>query len=116
MSLTKNEIKGSVGNATSIKCVVSNPLPVSYNWTKNLNPIHYSDNIRMYNNSLVVKPLTLDDFGVYVCHVTNIAGYANYSITFVQAPEMDDTSKYFKANKHIYLYKLNTDCICPNCH
>ena len=75
-------------------CLATNPLPVNYKWTKDGDEVHDSDNVKVHNNILVVTPRQRKDFGVYVCHVSNIAGNATYEIELVQRAKMNVSCKY----------------------
>ena len=75
-------------------CLATNPLPVNYKWTKDGDEVHDSDNVKVHNNILVVTPRQRKDFGVYVCHVSNIAGNATYEIELVQRDKMNVSCKY----------------------
>ena len=88
-------------------CLATNPLPVHYKWTKDGEEVHDSDNVKVHNNILVVTPRQPGDFGVYVCHVSNIAGNASYEIELVQRAKMNITSKYTASLfrlRHIFVF------------
>ena len=82
--LTRRKVSTRLGTPASLACLTTNPLPVQYSWSKDEEVVHNTENLKVHNNILVVKPMQPKDFGAYVCHMSNIAGSTNYSITLVQ--------------------------------
>ena len=93
-ALTRKQVDSSLGNRANVMCLATNPLPIHYKWTKDGEEVHNSDNVKVHNNILVVTPRQRKDFGVYVCHVSNIAGNATYEIELVQRAKMNISCKY----------------------
>ena len=69
------------GSPANLACYATNPLPINYTWTKDGNYVTNGVYVTLHHSLLTVTPLEEEDFGIYVCHVSNIAGYANYSIS-----------------------------------
>ena len=92
--LTRKEIYSLLGNPANVMCSVNNPHPVHFKWTKDGEEMLDSENVKVHNNILVVTPRQLKDFGVYVCHVSSIAGKANYRIELVKRARMNISCKY----------------------
>ena len=81
-------------------CYATSDSRVSYFWTKNgQDPIN--DDIKvMNNNSIFITPRYAQDYGVYVCIVSNNFGSTSYEITLVEdcksstkATTMEDDSE-----------------------
>ena len=92
--LTLKDIYSVLGNPANVMCLVSNPHPVHFKWTKDGEEVHDSENVKVHSNILVVTPRQPKDFGVYVCHMSNIAGKDNYRVELVQLSTMNISCKY----------------------
>ena len=54
----------------TLSCHATSVSPFNYSGTKN-GQIRVSDDIKIMNNIIVLTPRDAEDYGVYVCHVTN---------------------------------------------
>ena len=64
-------------------CYATSDSPVSYSWTKNgRDPIN--DDIKVVSNHIFVTPRSAEDYGVYVCNVSNRYGSTTYEITLTE--------------------------------
>ena len=64
----------------SLSCYATSDYPITYSWTKN-GEIPASDNVKIINNTLAVRPHDVKDYGVYVCNAVNRFGSTSYNIT-----------------------------------
>lgn len=64
-----------------LSCRATSYIPFNYSWTKD-GQVPTGDNIKFMNNSLMVTPQVGEDYGEYVCHVTNTFGSTSYEITY----------------------------------
>ena len=64
----------------TLSCHATSDIPFNYSWTKN-GQVPVGDDIKIMNNIIVLTPRDADDYGVYVCHVTNSFGSTSYKIT-----------------------------------
>ena len=72
-----------------LSCQATSYIPFNYSWTKD-GQLPTGDNIKLMNNSLIVSPQVGEDYGEYVCHVTNTFGSTLYEITL-----LDCEGRYF---------------------
>ena len=75
-------------------CYATSDSPVSYSWKKNgQDPIN--DDIRVRSNHIFVSPRGAQDYGVYVCNVSNSFGSTTYEITLTEGRKSatKDTAK-----------------------
>ncbi|XP_022810049.1 hemicentin-1-like isoform X2 [Stylophora pistillata] len=72
-----------------LSCQATSYIPFNYSWTKD-GQVPTGDNIKLMNNSLIVTPQVGEDYGEYVCHVTNNFGSTSYEITL-----LDSEGTYF---------------------
>ncbi|XP_022793315.1 tyrosine-protein phosphatase Lar-like [Stylophora pistillata] len=77
-----------------LSCQATSYIPFNYSWTKD-GQLPTGDNIKLMNNSLIVSPQVGEDYGEYVCHVTNTFGSTLYEITLL---DCEDTQSIFLAS------------------
>ena len=70
----------------SFLCHATSDIPFNYSWTRNGQALD-GHNIKVMNNSVIITPLDDQDFGDYVCHVTNSFGSTTYKITLSESRE-----------------------------
>ncbi|XP_022805776.1 protein sidekick-2-like [Stylophora pistillata] len=72
-----------------LSCQATRNFPFNYTWTKD-GQVPTSHNIKLMNNSIIVTPRDAQNYGEYVCHVTNGYGSTEYKITlFVPSDNQD---------------------------
>ena len=64
----------------SLNCFASSPFPVTYSWSKD-GEIRDSDDVKVMNNTLVVRPRHTEHYGEYMCNATNKFGSTAYKVT-----------------------------------
>ena len=67
-----------------VSCQATSYIPFNYSWTKD-GQVPTGDNIKLMNNSLIVTPRDAQDYGEYVCHVTNAFGSTLYEIILLDS-------------------------------
>ncbi|PFX16979.1 Receptor-type tyrosine-protein phosphatase F [Stylophora pistillata] len=77
-----------------LSCQATSYVPFNYTWTKD-GQVPTGDIIKLMNNSLIVTPQVGEDYGEYVCHVTNVFGSTLYEITLLDS---EDTQSIFLAS------------------
>lgn len=76
-------VRARMGDRVFIGCYATGSQPIRYNWTFNGAAIINSA-VRAIHNVLVIEPMTENDYGVYVCNVTNENGTDSYPIKLMQ--------------------------------
>lgn len=85
----------------SLSCHATSYTPFNYSWTKD-GLVPAGDNIKLMNNSIIVTPWDTEDYGEYVCHVTNDYGSTEYKITlFAPKDNQDGGGKYFAHKSNV---------------
>ena len=69
-----------------LSCHATGGYPITYSWTKN-GEIPESDDVKIMNNTLAVRPHDTKDYGVYVCNAINSFGSTSYNITLSEFPK-----------------------------
>ena len=73
-------------------CYATSDSPVTYSWTKNgQDPIN--DDIKIVNNNIVITPRSAQDYGVYVCNVSNSFGSTTYEISLTDHEDRKSSTK-----------------------
>ena len=67
-----------------VSCQATSYIPFNYSWTRD-GQVPTGDNIKLMNNSLIVTPRDAQDYGEYVCHVTNAFGSTLYKIILLDS-------------------------------
>ncbi|KAL9950701.1 hypothetical protein ACROYT_G043242 [Oculina patagonica] len=78
-----------------LSCYASSDSPCHYSWTKN-GQFPQGDDIKIMNNSLVLTPRDVTDYGVYVCHASNSFGSTAYKITLSEGHKSSTTAHTVK--------------------
>ncbi|XP_022783235.1 hemicentin-1-like [Stylophora pistillata] len=73
----------------SLSCHATSYTPFNYSWTKD-GQVPVGANIKLMNNSIIVTPWDAQDYGEYVCHVTNGYGSTEYKITLFAPKDNQD--------------------------
>lgn len=76
-------IRAGMADRVVIGCYATGRQPIRYHWTMNGAPI-ISSAARVIHNVLVLEPKTANDYGTYVCNVTNENGTDSYPIKLMQ--------------------------------
>ena len=76
----------------TFSCHATSGIPFNYSWTKN-GQVPVGDDIKIRNNIIFLTPRDAEDYGVYVCHVTNSFGSKAYNITVLEGHKSADTIK-----------------------
>ena len=69
-----------------LSCHETSDYLVTYSWTKNGEILHSND-VKLMNNIVAVKPRDEQDYGVYVCNASNSYGYTSYKVTLSECPK-----------------------------
>ena len=88
------------GDDVTLNCSATGDTPLTYQWT-----MEGSDTTININTSTGILTLTNfmeDQFGTYICNVSNVLGSEVNSITVVQASELDNI--LFKGNINFLYY------------
>ncbi|KAL9950697.1 hypothetical protein ACROYT_G043237 [Oculina patagonica] len=83
-----------------LSCYASSESPCHYSWTKN-GQVPDSDNIKVVNNSLVLTPRDVTDYGVYVCNATNSFGSTTYNITLSECHKSSTGADTIKEDENV---------------
>ena len=65
-----------------LSCQATSYIPFNYSWTKD-GQVPTGGGIKLMNNSIIVTPRDVQDYGQYVCHATNSFGSTEYKITLL---------------------------------
>ena len=80
ISASKEEVKTSIGQSTTLHITVGgNPTP-EINWTKNGDPV---DHLVLQDSSLYISPTTDGDQGSYTVTATNSEGKSSKTIQLI---------------------------------
>ena len=85
-----------------LSCHAISDYPVTYSWTKNGDTLDSND-FKMMNNTVAVKPREEKDYGVYVCNASNSYGYTSYKITLSECPKCSTTVLCSKYSSQLFL-------------
>ena len=72
-----------------LSCQATSYIPFNYSWTKD-GQVPTGDGIKLMNNSIIVTPRDVQDYGQYVCHATNSFGSTEYKITLLSLKDNED--------------------------
>ena len=67
----------------TLLCRATSAYTVSYSWTKD-GKTPKSDDVKVMNDIIIVRPRHVQDYGVYMCHASNIFGSTTYKITLTE--------------------------------
>ena len=81
----------------TFSCHATSDIPFNYSWTKN-GQVPVSDDIKIMNNIIVLTPRDAEDYGVYVCHVTNSFGSTAYKITVSEGQKSSTAADTFNGD------------------
>ena len=81
----------------SLSCHATSDTPFNYSWTKN-GQVLASDEVKVMKNRIVVTPRGAKDYGIYVCHATNIFGSTAYNITLSEGRKSSAPSDAMKGD------------------
>ena len=78
-----------IGTLCSLSCYATSEFPrtVAYSWTKDGRSLANSRKIKIIDNSIVIKPQYMEDYGVYVCRASNGIYYTTCNVTLVEIQE-----------------------------
>lgn len=62
-------------------CHATSNFPLKYSWTKDGQTLAGRSNIKVINNTIIIRPHKESDYGVYVCRASNTYGTTAYNIT-----------------------------------
>jgi len=82
----------------TLSCQASSDSPFNYSWTKD-GEVPVSDDTKIMNNIIVLKPRKAEDYGVYVCHAANSFGSTAYNITMSECHKSSTSSDTIKGDK-----------------
>ena len=60
---------------------------MAYSWTKDGRSLANSRKIKIIDNSIVIRPQYMEDYGVYVCRASNGIYYTTCNVTLVEIEE-----------------------------
>lgn len=60
---------------------------MAYSWTKDGRSLGDSEKIQLIDNSIVIRPQYMEDYGVYVCKASNGIYYTTCNVTLVGIQE-----------------------------
>ncbi|KAL9950691.1 hypothetical protein ACROYT_G043230 [Oculina patagonica] len=98
----------------SFSCHATSDTPFNYSWTKD-DQVPVGDDIQIINNSIVLRPQSAKDYGVYVCHVTNSFGSTAYKITLSEGHKCSTTADTIKGDNNVNsifnAYSIALSCV-----
>lgn len=62
-------------------CHATSNFPLKYSWTKDGQTLAGRSNMKVINNTIIIRPRKESDYGVYVCRASNTYGTTAYNIT-----------------------------------
>ena len=81
----------------SFSCHATSYSPFNYSWTKD-GEVPVGDNIKIMDNSIVITPRDAQDYGVYVCDVTNMFGSTSCKINLSEGHEFSAATGTIKGD------------------
>ena len=88
-------------------CHATSNFPLKYSWTKDGQTLAGRSNIKVINNTIIIRPRKASDYGVYVCKASNTYGTTAYNITLTLPVNVMISvydGKCFKYQLHLKLY------------
>ncbi|XP_074612311.1 uncharacterized protein LOC141866672 isoform X2 [Acropora palmata] len=78
-----------IGTLCSLSCYATSEFPrtVAYSWTKDGRSLANSRKIKIIDNSIVIRPQYMEDYGVYVCRASNGIYDTTCNVTLVEIQE-----------------------------
>ena len=70
----------------TLTCFATSSFTVTYLWTKGVE-ISDSDEVKVMNNTLIIRPHHTEHYGEYVCNAINRFGSTAYKVTLSEYPK-----------------------------
>ena len=90
------------------------PRTMVYSWAKNGKSLADGDTFNIINNFVVVRPQSMEDYGVYACKASNGTHSTTYNITLGEKP--NSSGVIIRRAENESESKVYLDCIVQPCH